>query len=74
MIYKECTYWLSLTIDACLHMQVIEMTINVVIMEGNGLYGHSGILKSDKHMQNDYLNTIGVYGGLKMVCGWNALG
>jgi hypothetical protein len=55
-------------------MQVIEMTINVVIMEGNGLYGHSGILKSDKHMQNDYLNTIGVYGGLKMVCGWNALG
>lgn len=74
VIYKECTYWLSLTIDDCLHVQVIKMTISVVTMAGNGLYGHFKILKSNRHMHNDCLNTNGVYGSLETICGWNALG
>ncbi len=54
-------------------MWVIKMIISVETMEGNGLYGHFGILKSDMHVHNDCLNTNGVYGGLEIVCGWNAL-
>jgi hypothetical protein len=54
-------------------MWVIKMIINVETMEGNGLYGHFGILKSGMHVHNDCLNTNGVYGGLEIVCGWNAL-
>jgi hypothetical protein len=56
-----------------LHMQVIKMTINVVTMEENGLYGHFIILKSNKHMHTNCFTTNGVYGGLETICGWNAL-
>ncbi len=55
-------------------MQLIKMTINVVTMEGNGLYGHFRNLKINRHMHNDCLNTNGVYGFLKTICGWNVLG
>jgi len=74
MIYKECTYWLLFTINDYLLMYVIKMIISVVTMKGNGLYGHFGILKSNRHVHNDCLNTNGVYGGLENVCGWNVLG